>query len=187
MLPQSSSARVVESGLKFGALAGFVAAWSISTAIAASELALGLPLGTFYAIMGVSLGHTDFAAAAYLGFGLHLITSALLGAAAGLAASRFWARALLSPYRSTLLGMGAGMAVWLVLFLPLTILLVQPAIASLPAQFALVSQIEQSVWGIALSAIAFHLVWGTIFGYIASSLIRIRAFRTAHAGGGAMT
>ncbi len=176
----------MESGLKFGALAGFVAAWSISTAIAASEFELGLPVGTFYAIMGVSLGYGDFVAAAYLGFGLHLLTSALLGAVIGIAASRFWAKSLLSPYRSTLLGMGAGMAVWLVLFLPLTILLVQPAIASLSAQSALASQMERSVWGIALSAIAFHLVWGAIFGYVASSLIRIRAFRMAQAGGGVM-
>lgn len=185
MLPQSSSARVMESGLKFGALAGFVAAWSVSTAIAASELELGLPVGTFYAIMGVSLGHSDFVAAAYLGFGLHLLTSALLGAAIVITASRFSARLLLSPYKSTLLGMSAGIAVWLVLFLPLTVLLVQPAIASLPAQSAIVGQMEQSVWGITLSAVAFHLVWGAIFGYVASSLVRIRAFRMTRAAGGA--
>lgn len=186
MLPQSSSARILESGLKFGALAGFVAAWSISTAIAASELELGLPVGTFYAIMGMSLGYGDFVAAAYLGFGLHLLTSALLGAAIGTGASRFSAKALLNPYRSTLLGMGAGMTVWLVLFLPLTILLVQPAVASLSAQSEVFSQVERSVWGIAISAIAFHLVWGAIFGYIASSLVRIRAFRIAHHDGGVL-
>lgn len=180
MLPQSFSARVLESGLKFGALAGLVAAWSISTAIAASELELGLPLGTFYAIMGMSLGYGDFVAAAYLGFGLHLLTSALLGAAIGIGASRFSAKMLLSPYRSTLLGMGAGIVVWLVLFMPLTSLLVQPTVSNLSTQSEVFSQVESSVWGIAISAIAFHLVWGAIFGYISSSLIRIRAFRMAH-------
>jgi hypothetical protein len=183
MLPQSSSARVLAGGLKIGALAGFVAAWSISTAIAASELGLGLPVGTFYAVMGISLGQIDFVAAAFLGFGLHLVTSALLGAAIGIAASRFSARMLSSPYRSALLGMGAGMAVWLILFLPLTVLLVQPAIASVPAQTTVIGEMERAAWSIALGAIAFHLVWGAIFGYVASSLVRIHAFRTAQAGG----
>lgn len=176
--------RMVESGVKYGALAGFIAAWSISTAIAASELELGLPMGTFYAVMGMSLGYGDFISAAFLGFGLHLLTSALLGAAIGLAASRFAAKALLSPYLSTLLGMGAGMAVWLVLFLPLTVLLVQPAISNLSTQNATFEGMGQSVWGIALSAIAFHLVWGAIFGFMTSSLMRIRAFHMAHPNGG---
>lgn len=186
MFPQSFyTGRIVESGVKYGALAGFIAAWSISTAIAASELELGLPMGTFYAIMGMSLGYGDFVSAAYLGFGLHLLTSAVLGAVIGLAASRIAAKALLSPYRSTLLGMGAGTAVWLVLFLPLTVLLVQPAISNLSNQNATFENVERSVWGIALSAIAFHLVWGAIFGYLTSSLMRIRAFRMAHPKGGA--
>src|SRR3712207_7562901 len=50
--------------------AGLIATWSISTAIAASELELGLPISTFYAVMGISLGSNDFITAAYLGFGL---------------------------------------------------------------------------------------------------------------------
>jgi hypothetical protein len=184
MLPQSFSAKGVRaSGIKYGALAGFIAAWSISTAIAASELELGLPVSTFYAIMGMSLGVNDFVSAAYMGFGLHLLTSALLGAAIGFATSRYATKVLMSPYRSTLLGVGAGMVVWLVLFLPLTILLVQPAISRLQTQSEVFESVGQFTWGIALSAIAFHLVWGAIFGYIASSLMQIRALRAAHPKG----
>ena len=61
-------------GAKYGAIAGLIATWSISTAIAASELELGLPIGTFYAVMGISLGSIDFVTAAYLGFGLHVVS-----------------------------------------------------------------------------------------------------------------
>ena len=52
-------------GAKYGAIAGLIATWSISTAIAASELELGLPIGTFYAVMGISLGFNDFIGSAY--------------------------------------------------------------------------------------------------------------------------
>ena len=73
-------ARPVIEGAKYGAIAGVIATWSISTAIAASELELGLPISTFYAVMGISLGSNDFVAGAYLGFGLHVLTGTILGA-----------------------------------------------------------------------------------------------------------
>src|SRR5215207_2870109 len=75
--------RPMLEGAKYGSLAGLIATWSISTAIAASELELGLPISTFYAVMGISLGSIDFVTAAYLGFGLHLVTGTILGAIIG--------------------------------------------------------------------------------------------------------
>ncbi|MGI0020705.1 MAG: hypothetical protein ACREAY_09580 [Nitrososphaera sp.] len=186
MLSQSSSVKAMESGAKYGAIAGLIATWSISTAIAASELELGLPIGSFYAIMGLSLGYGDFAI--YAGFGLHLLTGTVLGALLGFAAARLAIKSLLDPYRSLLMGMGAGMAVWLVLFLPVTALMVQPSL-SRSGQLGEYLQLlpldaGQFVWGIALSAIVFHLVWGAIFGYMASALMRIQAFKLAHPKGG---
>lgn len=169
-----NSLLVTQSGAKYGALAGFIATWSISTAIAASELELGLPMGTFYAVIGASLGFGSLAA--YAGFALHLVTGAVLGTIIGGVAARY-TRILFNPYRALAMGMGTGMAVWLALFLPVTLLVVQPSLS----QGTRVPFGEgQPVWGIALSAIAFHLAWGAVFGYVASALMRIRAFRLEH-------
>jgi hypothetical protein len=175
-------------GVKYGAVAGIIATWSISTAIAASEIELGLPISTFYSVVGVSLGYHDFVAAAYLGFALHLITGTALGTIIGLVSTR-WIRIMFNPYRATLAGIVAGIAVWLVLFLPVTVLLVQPSIQSiislLPDSLqGKLSGNSQFVTGIAASAIAFHMVWGAIFGYISSSLMRIRALRGSEPAGG---
>src|ERR687888_683939 len=119
-------------GVKYGAIAGLIATWSISTAIAASELELGLPISTFYAVMGVSLGSTDFVTAAYLGFGLHLLTGTILGAIIGGIAVKVESQRnitnVFSPYKSILMGIGTGILVWLVLFLPVTALIIQPSI-----------------------------------------------------------
>jgi hypothetical protein len=179
-------------GAKYGAIAGLIATWSISTAIAASELELGLPISTFYAVMGISLGSIDFTTAAYLGFGLHLLTGTIVGAISGGIAVRVESQKnitnFFSPYKSILMGIGTGILVWLVLFLPVTALIIQPSIGRMEEILSLgqnnntlfsvfdISNLDQSFRGIAISAIVFHVVWGAIFGFIISSLLRIRIY-----------
>jgi hypothetical protein len=172
-------------GVKYGAFAGFIATWSISSVIAVTELLLGLNVGTFYSIMGISLGVNDnITAAASTAFGLHLLVGTIIGAVFGIIGIRWKKVRMLNPYKSAFVGMGAGIVVWLVLFLPITTLLVQPAINSITTMLAVESQkvvvsedVNLSIRNITLTAIAFHLIWGAIFGFIISSLLRIRVFR----------
>jgi hypothetical protein len=186
--------RPIIEGAKYGAIAGLIATWSISTAIAASELELGLPISTFYAVMGISLGSIDFITAAYLGFGLHLVTGTILGAVIGGLAVRIEMRKNItnsfSPYKSILMGIGTGILVWLVLFLPITALIIQPSIGRIAEILSLgqnntafsvfdIDNLGQSFRGIAISAVAFHIVWGAIFGFIISSLLRIRIYNNS--------
>jgi hypothetical protein len=47
-MTQSSPKRmVISKAAKYGAIAGFIATWTISTAVAGSELELGLPVEHF--------------------------------------------------------------------------------------------------------------------------------------------
>ena len=123
--------RPIIEGAKYGAIAGLIATWSISTAIAASELELALPISTFYAVMRISLGSFDFITAAYLGFGSHLLTGTILGAFIGGIAVRVESQRnitnLFGPYKSILMGIATGILVWLVLFLRVTALIIQPS------------------------------------------------------------
>ena len=175
---------VLLKGVKYGALSGFIATWSISSAIAVAELALGLKIGTFYSIMGISVGLPNAISAAYLGFGLHLLTGTVLGAVLGAIGIRWKRIRMFSPYKSSLVGIGAGIVIWLVLFLPITVLLIQPSIQRIVVILAVASQqpvlsdyINRSVTNITLMAIVFHMIWGAIFGFMMSSLLRIRDFR----------
>lgn len=178
MTQHSSRRMAMNNAVKYGAIAGSIATWTISTAVAGSELELGLPIGTFYSIIGISLG-LDGNTASYLGFGLHILTGTILGAAIGAIAIRLSIRSMLNLQKGTLIGIGGGVVVWLILFLPITALLVHPAINSIVILTAIESKhvvfsvdINQSIRNIALSAIVFHLIWGAIFGFITSSLIR---------------
>lgn len=171
-------------GAKYGAFAGLIATWSISSAIAASELVLGLQIGTFYSIIGISLGLNNVVTATALGFGLHLLTGTALGALLGAIGIRWKKIRMLNPYKSSLVGIGTGLAIWLVLFLPITVLLIQPSIQHIVVILAVSSQkiilseqISRSVINISLIAIVFHMIWGAIFGFIMSSLLRIRDFK----------
>jgi len=181
--------RPTMTGAKYGAIAGLFATWSISTMIAASEVELGLRISTFYSIMGISLGSSDFVTAAYLGFGLHLITGTILGAIIGGIAVKVESRGNLSKAfrtsRSILMGMGTGVLVWIVLFLPITVLLVQPSIDRIAeilsfqenSTFLTASDsnsVIQYFSAIAISSILFHIVWGAIFGFIISSFVRMK-------------
>jgi len=175
---------VTFKGAKYGAFAGLIATWSISSAIAASELVLGSQIGTFYSIIGISLGLNNVIMAAAIGFGLHLLTGTALGALLGAIGIRWKKIRMLNPYKSSLVGIGTGLAIWLVLFLPITALLIQPSIQHIVVILAVSSQkvilseqISRSVINISLIAIVFHMIWGAIFGFIMSSLLRIRVFK----------
>jgi hypothetical protein len=184
MLHQSSFSFIKQRGIRYGAIAGIIATWSISTGIAASEAELGLPISTFYSIMGLSLGLDNFTTAAYVGFALHLLTGTLLGVAIGIISVRRM-KIMMDPYRAILAGIIAGVVMWLVLFVPVTFLLVHPSITRiaplLPQSVQgtiLTKDINQFVTGVAMGAIVFHIVWGTIFGFISNSLMRISARRS---------
>ena len=182
--------RPILQGAKYGSIAGIIATWSISTAIAASELELGLPMGTFYAVIGIALGSNDPTSSAYVGFGLHLATGTVLGAVFGGLAVKVELRKnitnIFRPTRSILMGIGTGVLVWLVLFLPISAMFIQPSTSriveilqsgqenTMQSVFD-ANSLGQSMTGIVISAVAFHVIWGAIFGFIISSLLRIKS------------
>jgi hypothetical protein len=175
---------VTFKGVKYGAFAGFIATWSISSAIVATELLLGLNIGAFYSIMGISLGLNDITTATSIAFGLHLLIGTIIGAVVGAIGIRWKKIRMLNPYKGSLVGMGAGTVIWLVLFIPITLFFVQPSINSITTILAIDSQqavfsedVNLSIRNITITAIAFHLIWGAIFGIIVSSLLRIRLFK----------
>ena len=183
-LKRKNELLVAFKGAKYGLAAGFIATWSISSAIAAAEFALHLQIGTFYSIIGISLGLNNATTAAYMGFGLHLLTGTVLGALLGAVGIRWKRIRMLNPYKSSIVGIGAGLVIWSVLFLPITTLLIQPSIQRIVVVLAVTSQqpilsedLSRSVANITLMAIVFHLIWGAIFGFIMSSLLRIREFK----------
>ena len=171
-------------GAKYGAIAGAIATWSISSILALIEAGMGLPIGAFYSIIGITLGIDNLITASYFGFGLHILIGTLMGAIVGAAIVRLVSHSLL---KGILSGMVAGIIIWLIVFLPITAFLVQPSMTQIVTLLALTTnfsisttEINQFVQTTALSSVLFHLVWGALFGFIISSLFRIKSYRNAN-------
>lgn len=171
-------------GAKYGAIAGAIATWSISSILALIEAGMGLPMGSFYSIIGIALGMDNVLSASYFGFGLHILTGTIMGALVGSAIVRLVSRSL---FRGILAGMVAGILIWLIVFLPITAFLVQPSMVQIVTLLALTtnfsmstSEINQFIQTTALTSVLFHLVWGALFGFIISSAFRIKSYRNAN-------
>jgi hypothetical protein len=147
--------------------------------MAAAEIALGLQISLFYYVVGISLGVSNIVFATYLGFSLHIIAGTILGAIVGAIIFR-WRRkvTLLMRYRGILIGVGAGVIIWLVFFVPITTLLIDPTlhrIASLSSesQKRILSDLDPFVRNVVISAIGFHFVWGAIVGFLSVKIYEL--------------
>ena len=97
---------------------------------------MGQQISTFYSIIVIALGFNNAVNSAYLGFGLHIISGSIVEAILGAVATKSKKTSLLYSYKGTLVGGGAGITIWLTLFLPITALLIQLSISRIVAILA---------------------------------------------------
>ena len=60
-------------------IAGFISVWAISGLLMLVDYISATPSGTFFAVIGLSLGINDPATAQFVGLGLHLLTGTIAG------------------------------------------------------------------------------------------------------------
>ena len=165
-------------------LAGLIAAWAISGLLTIVDFISQTPPGTFFGVIGISLGFYDPSIAQYIGFVLHLLTGLTAGNIFG-QVSLFWKG--LSPYNSQhgiLMGMIVGILLWAILFLPLATFIIQPRLDSfassmVPNQYvySIASHFQNLYYIIIGGSFMFHLVYGALLGYIAGRMSEIGIFQ----------
>src|SRR5262245_14875160 len=122
----------IAGSAKTGALCGLVGAWAVFGMMLAVGGQLGLPPGTFYQMVGVSMGIEQEWPAIYLGFGLHMVTGAIIGLVYMVVSDRVPPlRVDFSTPKAFATGVATGIAVWGILFIPLHFLAVQPTLQGL--------------------------------------------------------
>jgi hypothetical protein len=160
--------------IKSGTVCGLVAAWAIFGLILAAGAQLGLPPGTFYQMVGVSLGQNAEWPAIYLGFVLHMITGAIIGIVYMIISDRVRQLRTDSAFKTFGTGISTGIVVWAVLFIPLHSFLVEPTLQNMlltsPAGSPMHLTAERLIHmsdSILYGALAIHFVFGAILGFIA--------------------
>jgi hypothetical protein len=166
--------------LAYCTLAGLLASIVISGLLFSLDFVSKTPFGTFFAVIGSSLGYYDSNTSPYVGLLLHFATGTIAGNLLGQGAI-FWNRLIPSgSKRGIILGIITGLSLWLVLFLPLTMYIIQPKLdifnSSAPNQYVFV--IAQHFQGlnteVLIGSFFFHIIYGIILGLIAGRLVELK-------------
>lgn len=171
--------------VKLGTSLGLGTAWAIFGLVLAAGAELGLPPGTFYEMIGMSLGLNGEWPAIYLGFILHMMTGAVIGIVYRAVSERMKHFRTFSTIRWFGTGVTTGIVVWAVLFVPLHFLLVQPALQNLlltPDPRA--ERLSQMSDSILYGALAMHFIFGSILGFLARIVTSSREVVETMAGQG---
>jgi len=163
-------------------IAGFISAWAISGLLVIVDVISGTPAGTFFVVIGASLGINDPVSAQYIGFALHIMTGMAAGNIFG-QISLFWSN--IAPYNSKegiVKGMVVGMALWIVLFVPLATFVIQPRLDSFT--YSAPNQYIHNIAGhfiglysvIIGGSLVFHLIYGALIGFISGRMTEIGVF-----------
>ncbi|HKQ22467.1 MAG TPA: hypothetical protein VJS91_10540 [Nitrososphaeraceae archaeon] len=156
--------------------AGLIAAMIISGLLEVIDFASGTPSGTFFAVIGLSLGINDPSTAQYVGMALHTLTGTVAGNIFG-QVTLFWKK--LIPYNlkyGVRLGLVLGIALWGVLFVPLATFGIQPKLDALmitdanPYAHSIANHFAGLYYFVLGASLLFHLVYGAIFGLLAGRM-----------------
>jgi len=162
-------------------LAVLISAMIISGLLEIIDFASGTLGGTFFAVIGLSLGFNDPSSAQYIGFGLHILTGAVAGNIFGQVAL-FWRK--LIPYnmkRGETLGLMLGISLWAVLFLPLATFGFQPKLDTFmiteanPYAHSIANHFAGLYYLVLGTSLLFHLVYGVVvFGLLAGRMTGVK-------------
>ncbi len=161
-------------------LAGLISSMIISGLLAVIDFASGTPSGTFFAVIGLSLGFNDPTSAQYVGLGLHTLTGTVAGNIFGQIAL-FWRK--LIPYnmkRGVSFGLLLGISLWAVLFAPLATFGIQPKLDTFMLTegntyaHSIANHFAGLYYFVLGASLLFHLVYGAIFGLLAGRMTGVK-------------
>lgn len=127
----------------FGLIAGLISSLAVSGLILMVEKVTAVPVGTFYMVLMAALPEANLSSVNMIVFGLllHLISGSIIGLAMSIPFTLFKKDSKKIIYQYTpVYGLLFGLALWSILFLPVTFWMVLPLVSSVDNQI-----IEQSV------------------------------------------
>jgi hypothetical protein len=126
----------------FGLIAGLISSLAVSGLILMVEKVTAVPVGTFYMVLMAALPEANLSVNMILsGLLLHLISGSIIGLAMSIPFTLFKKGSGKIIYQYTpVYGLLFGLALWSILFLPVTFWMVLPLVSSIDNQI-----IEQSV------------------------------------------
>src|ERR687897_2051751 len=175
----TSSRTIVSKSIVFGAIGGLVAGAVMALFIMMTAILAGMPPDTMLIAMGSMFDPFSSKDIAMLvGFGMHMLTSILIGIIFGAVTSlvkKFW---ITGFGKGIIEGLIAGMIAFVVLFIPISMAAMPPILMEMAMQMN-PTMTEQQIMGMMQQnmpmmvgiGILEHLVYGAILGTVTTAFI----------------
>ena len=175
----ASSHTIIGKSIAFGAIGGFVAGLVMAPFIMITAVLAGMPPDTMLIAMGLMFGPSSSKDAAMMfGFGMHMLTSVLLGIIFGVVTSlvrKFW---ITGFGKGIVEGLITGMIAFVVLFIPISIGVMPPILMKMAMQMnpmmtqqQIMGMMQQNMPMMMGIGILEHLVYGAVLGAVTTALI----------------
>lgn len=174
--------------IKIGVTGGLAGGFAVLTSVFAIDSQLGIVPGTFYKIVGLPLG-LDGISATLFGMISHMLTASLIGIIFCYCSGLHTKLELTSYKKGALAGGVSAIVVYLVFFIPITLLIVQPSLeAGMHDEFGLIATLSNIdsvklvknmnliIWG----ALEIHIIFGIIMGIFCAMAIDKAMRETPH-------
>ena len=170
---------IVSKSIVFGAIGGLVAGVVMASFIMITAILAGMPPDTMLVAMGLMFGSSSPKDIAMMvGFGMHMLTSVLIGIIFGVVTSlvkKFW---ITGFGKGIIEGLIAGMIAFVVLFIPISMAAMPPILMKMVMQMN-PAMTEQQIMGMMQQnmpmmigmGILEHLVYGAILGAVTTAFI----------------
>lgn len=157
---------------KGGVFAGLVGGFALFSSFIGIDSQLGLEHGTFYEMIGVTVGLVGFEAIVF-GFVAHMVTAAIIGAVFYVISSLHRSLYLITVPKGILAGGVTGLVVFGLFFMPIHIFVMIPVVESEIGMFiapswetqvgslrTIISSTDDVFWG----SMILHLLYGSVMG-----------------------
>jgi hypothetical protein len=174
-----SSYSMIDKSIMFGAIGGFVAGLVMAPFIMITAILAGMPPDTMLIAMGLIFGPSSSKDIAMMvGFGMHMLTSILIGIIFGAVISLVKKLWITGFGKGIIEGLVTGMIAFVVLFIPISIGVMPPILMKMAMQMN-PTMTEQQIMGMMQQnmpmmmgmGILEHLVYGAVLGAVTTALI----------------
>ena len=169
----SSTKRMV----MFGAIGGFIAGLVMAPFLMFTALLVGMPANTMPTAIGLAFG-ADINSAMMTGFGLHILTGIIIGAIFGIVVANVSKLRISGFAKGVSEGLITGMIAFVVLFIPVSMVLMPPVLIELVMQMnptmnqqEIMNMLQQNMPTMIGMGVLEHLVYGAVLGTITTALI----------------
>lgn len=163
--------------ITFGAIGGFVASLVMLPFMMLSAIMAGMPANTMPTAIGLAFG-SNMKEASMVGFTMHMITGTLIGIIFGTITGKIKRLMLTKFSRGIVEGLITGIIAFVVLFIPVSTIMMPPILMKLAAsmqpnmaQQQTMAMLQQKMPMMLGIGIIEHLVYGTVLGAVGTLLV----------------